>query len=504
MIPEPVLFVDDTPEALEVIVRLFAGEHAIFTAASAEQALEMCRTHGPFAVVVSDYEMPGQRGAELLARVREGWPETVTMLLTGVVEVDVAVEALHAGGIFRFLEKPCPREVLAHALRDGIEEYRRRREASMRASQLDFSRQCLEQFNGELESRFNEQARALVRLHRFVSELNGCESVAQVAHVTAEAVREVCDVGAVEVVLARRGDGSDPCTEHSGGELGNTLESQPITGIEGVLGTIRVRADTARRLTESARGMLASLAASCAVAARNAIRRRERDEAQQATIFALAKLAEQRDNETGKHLERVSEYSRLIALGLVEDGWYRELITSEWVDVLAKSAPLHDIGKVGIPDHILLKPGKLTPDEWREMRRHTELGADTLRSVISESANQPFLRMSLDIAWCHHEKWDGSGYPRGLRCEEIPLAARIVALSDVYDALTSERPYKSAWTHDAALQWILQGSGSHFDPRVVDAFVQRAARADEIRARLADTELDLARVAAVHPARAAG
>ena len=138
------------------------------------------------------------------------------------------------------------------------------------------------------------------------------------------------------------------------------------------------------------------------------------------------------------------------------------------------------------------------------MRRHTELGADTLRSVISESANQPFLRMSLDIAWCHHEKWDGSGYPRGLRCEEIPLAARIVALSDVYDALTSERPYKSAWTHDAALQWILQGSGSHFDPRVVDAFVQRAARADEIRARLADTELDLARVAAVHPARAAG
>jgi putative two-component system response regulator len=129
------------------------------------------------------------------------------------------------------------------------------------------------------------------------------------------------------------------------------------------------------------------------------------------------------------------------------------------------------------------------------MRRHAEIGAETLRSVMGDNANQPFLRMSLDIAWCHHEKWDGSGYPRGLAGDAIPLAARIVALCDVYDALTSARTYKAAWTHDAALLWILQGSGSHFDPRVVDAFVRRAAQAEAIKLRLADTDADRMRLA---------
>ena len=208
--------------------------------------------------------------------------------------------------------------------------------------------------------------------------------------------------------------------------------------------------------------------------------------AQHATIYALAKLAEQRDNETGRHLERVSEYCRVLAEGLREDGCYCETITDEWIDVLVRSAPLHDIGKVGIPDAILLKPGKLTPDEWEVMKRHSTIGADTLRSVIGSATHQPFLQMSLEIAWCHHEKWDGSGYPRGLRGVDIPLAARILAMADVYDALTNERPYKRAWSHDEALRWIAQGSGSHFDPRLVDAFTKRVEHVDAIRERLAD------------------
>jgi putative two-component system response regulator len=279
---------------------------------------------------------------------------------------------------------------------------------------------------------------------------------------------------------------------------------QPIESHEGRLGSLVIdKGCEFTPLSEEQLAMLPSIAASCAVAARNQIRRRERDEAQHATIMALARLAERRDNETGKHLERVSQYCRLIAEGLREDGWYREVISDEFVRDLVRSAPLHDIGKVGIPDAILLKPGKLTPEEWRIMKTHTEIGAETLRSVIAESSRQRFLEMSLDITWCHHEKWDGSGYPRGLAGNAIPLSARILALADVYDALTSDRPYKRAWTHADALQWLVSGSGSHFDPRVVEAFLARAEQADAIRACLADTAEDLARIGCPNASAAA-
>jgi response regulator RpfG family c-di-GMP phosphodiesterase len=488
-VTEPILFVDDTPQALEIISRLFESDYAITTAKDADEALELCRTRGPFAVVVSDYEMPGMRGAELLARVHEGWPETVTMLLTGVVEVDVAVEALHEGAIFRFLEKPCPRDILAGALQAGVAEYRRRTELRARKSELDFSMQCLQQFNGELDRRIMAQTHSLVRLHRFVSDLNSCDKLAQIAAAACEAASEICDVTGAEVAIATHADGSEPHVSACGKPLDDEREFQAVADREGVLGSISIPTRSAEGLPLGAaqRHMLASIAASTAVAARNAMRRRERDEAQQATIFALAKLAEQRDNETGKHLERVSAICRLVAEGLRDDGFERATLTSDWIDVLALSAPLHDIGKVGIPDSILLKPGKLTPEEWQVMRTHCEIGADTLRSVMKGPTDQPFLRMSLDIAWCHHEKWDGSGYPRGLAGEAIPLSARITALADVYDALTSERPYKKPWTHEAAVAWILQGAGAHFDPSVVETFARRADAVREIGVRLADT-----------------
>ena len=151
---------------------------------------------------------------------------------------------------------------------------------------------------------------------------------------------------------------------------------------------------------------------------------------------------------------------------------------------------MHDIGKVGIPDAILLKPGKLSADEWEVMKTHAQIGADCLSSVIDVHRPQSSLQMSLDIAWCHHEKWDGSGYPRGLRGEQIPLSARILALADVYDALTTVRPYKQAWTHQRAISWLSQVGGTHLDPRVVKAFLTRADRADAIRARLADRAED--------------
>lgn len=480
---DSVLFVDDKPQALDVIVRLAPQGLRVETASSAQEALDALRERGPFSVVVSDYEMPGAKGVELLASVRAAAPETVTMLLTGVVDVDVAIDALHSGRIFRFLEKPCPREVLLASLDEALAEHHLRLDQRTRSVQSDFSREVLAQFNGRLEQIVHEQTSHLVRLHSYASELSACDSLSAVAQAAARAASELCGGRATSVDLVGEPRANWPAGEPLAAGVCFVIESNNDS-----LGLLRVEScdGAGRVLSASQQRILHSIVASASVAAHNVVRRRERDEAQQATILALARLAEYRDNETGKHLDRVSLYCGLIARGLREDGWFAEVLSDEWIEVLEKSALLHDIGKVGIPDSILRKNGKLTPEEWQVMKTHAAIGAQTLRSVMNAAAPQPFLAMSHDIAWAHHEKWDGGGYPRGLAGEAIPLSARIVALADVYDALTSERPYKRPWPHDEALAWMIQGSGSHFDPRVVDAFVRRAAKADEIRWRLAD------------------
>ena len=193
---------------------------------------------------------------------------------------------------------------------------------------------------------------------------------------------------------------------------------------------------------------------------------------QDVTIVALAKLAEFRDPETGEHLERMREYAKTIARELQKKKRYKDYITEQYIENIHKSTPLHDIGKVGIPDQILLKPGKLTPEEFEIMKRHSEIGGDSLSSAIQFSGmEQSFLDMGKDIAYHHHEKWNGKGYPRGLAGENIPLTARITALADVYDALTSKRVYKEAFSHEKSKAILVEESGTSFDPEVVEAFL---------------------------------
>jgi len=201
--------------------------------------------------------------------------------------------------------------------------------------------------------------------------------------------------------------------------------------------------------------------------------------AQAATIFALAKLAEYRDDDTGRHLERAAAYCRILAVEMAQTPRFAAVFTEQYADTLARAAPLHDIGKVAVPDAILLKPGKLSVVEFEQMKRHTTIGADTLRAVQAQYPGNAFLQMGIEIAESHHEKWDGSGYEQGLAGEAIPVAARIVAVADVYDAVRSRRSYKPALPHAAAREIILEGRGAHFDPAVVDAF---AARDDEFAA----------------------
>jgi len=193
--------------------------------------------------------------------------------------------------------------------------------------------------------------------------------------------------------------------------------------------------------------------------------------AQMAMIFATSKLAESKDPETGAHLERLRIFCKILCEYLAQNEKYKSVLTPEYIECIYAASPLHDIGKVGIPDSILLKQGKLTELEWEVMRSHTLIGGNTLRAVLEKHPGNAFIRVGIEIAESHHEKWDGSGYPQGLKGEAIPFAARILALADVYDALTSVRCYKEAFSHEQSRQIIVEGSGKHFDPMVVEAFL---------------------------------
>lgn len=204
-------------------------------------------------------------------------------------------------------------------------------------------------------------------------------------------------------------------------------------------------------------------------------------EAQMAAIFAMSKLAESRDPETGAHLERMREYCRVLAAHMMRLPRYTLEIGPEFIDNIYAASPLHDIGKVGIPDSVLLKPGRLDEKEWTVMKTHTQIGAETLRAVDREYPGSGFITTGIQIAESHHERWDGTGYPFGLSERAIPLAARIMALGDVYDALTSKRCYKEAFSHAQSRELLLKESGRHFDPDVVDAF--QAVEEEFIRIR---------------------
>ena len=190
-------------------------------------------------------------------------------------------------------------------------------------------------------------------------------------------------------------------------------------------------------------------------------------------IQRLGRAAEYRDNETGYHVIRMSHYTRLIAEAYGGN--------DEWVEMIFNAAPMHDVGKIGIPDNILLKPGKLDADEWEIMKKHSVYGAE----IIGEDSN-PLLKMSRTIALSHHERWDGSGYPEGLSGDEIPLEARIVAIADVFDALTSRRQYKDAWPIETAVNHMLQSRGAHFDPHLIDLFESVLPQILEVRTRYQD------------------
>jgi putative two-component system response regulator len=213
---------------------------------------------------------------------------------------------------------------------------------------------------------------------------------------------------------------------------------------------------------------------------------------QEVTIEALASLAEYRDSETGGHIKRTQHYMLALATQLSQHGPYRAQLDPHTIDLLFRCAPLHDIGKVAVPDHILLKPGRLSAEEFEQMKRHVEYGANALDVAKGQQGGSNFLRLARELILGHHERWDGSGYPNGLAGESIPLAGRLMALADVYDALICKRVYKDALSHAEAVQLIIAARGTQFDPVVVDAFAALAGQFQAIARTYSDPLLGTA------------
>jgi response regulator RpfG family c-di-GMP phosphodiesterase len=487
-----ILVVDDMPDVLAEVRHILEDRYVVHTARSGQDALEQCRTRGPFAAVVTDQGMPGMSGTELLRHMQKGWPDTTRIIMTGYADLEFAIAALHEGAIYRFLQKPVRSADLEDAMESGVERFHRLEEERLLTEQLQFSRESLLTLTHSLEHRLAEQLGRMRGLQRFSLRLGEVETLEDLAELTARCAAKLLGGRKTRVQL----DGLDAGTEatwSTSDELPQEMHQEPIKTLEGEVGLIEVseHGPVGEGLSASDREVLTSLACTAGIAARAQLSRRERDVAHDATIHALASLAENRDDETSRHLERVSRYCGVVAQALRAGGRHVEVLTDDFVKDLTTSAPLHDIGKVGIPDSILLKPGPLDEAEWEVMRRHTTIGADTLRHVIEASGEQSYLRMGHEIAWAHHERWDGSGYPRGLRGAEIPLSARIVALVDCYDALTSWRPYKGPWSHDESVAYILEQRGAQFDPDIVDAFRVCAAEFDGIRCEHADSPEEL-------------
>jgi response regulator RpfG family c-di-GMP phosphodiesterase len=446
---------------------------------SAEEALTALEDGEEFDLVISDYSLPGRNGLDLLEEVRTHRPSIRRLMLTGESSREVHERAMNECAVHRFLLKPCDPNSVLTACEDSLTELKRERATEAHTRELNFSRAALADLNDLLEARLDDREGSLAGLQKHALELASARDSEEIALLTERALTELLGAREVKVSLGSEGEfehAAPWCVE--------------LSGFEGIVhGRVCVvpRSED-DELDLSSQAQLEAVASTASVALDNEARRVEIDRAQHSAILALARLAEKRDDDTGRHLERVSGYSRLIAESLRSRGLHLRLITDVWIEDLVRSAPLHDVGKVAIPDSILKKPGPLTNAEREVMKTHTTIGAATLEAAHVEGGARGFLEMGRDIALSHHERWDGEGYPSGTSGEEIPLAARILSLADVYDALTTKRPYKDAWPHEEALEWISERGGTQFDPNIVASFRSLAEEFDAMRHRLADEE----------------
>ncbi|MHC5112310.1 MAG: HD domain-containing phosphohydrolase [Planctomycetota bacterium] len=273
--------------------------------------------------------------------------------------------------------------------------------------------------------------------------------------------------------VAITGDQKSSLNQVSEPFLSTPLMSTSMQSDNAVFGVLNITdKDDGATFTEEEIECIRSIADAAAIALNNVERREWQEESVTILLRTLGHLAEYRDEETTRHLERVSIMARVLSEAILADSPYSSQMSTEFVEMIVQAAPMHDIGKVGIPDEILTKPGKLTDEEFQIMKTHTEIGRRVLSKAFDPSHPAPLLQMCIDITHCHHERYNGTGYPRRIKGTDIPLAARVISLVDAYDAITSHRRYSKARTHNEAVRIIKEDAGSHFDPVIVDVFLR--------------------------------
>ncbi|MEJ2717786.1 MAG: response regulator [Deltaproteobacteria bacterium] len=487
-----VLTVDDDEVTLGLLRDLLEIKgHNVLSASEGDAGIALFEREHP-NLVITDIRMPVTDGLEVLRRIREIDDTVPVILLTGYGDLNSAVRALRHGA-YDFLQKPINPEILMNTVRQGIEHCRLKR----------FERDYTHILENEVEERTKELARTNDFLKGILDSSTGVSIVLtdfddnvvfwntgaeRIFGYTSEEMvgskigRLFPDDGTTGQTMSRLRDESHTGhdTVHAkvqqiakdGNVLTISLTLSPMLDTSGkVQGLLGLGQDVTEevRLHEEL------------VASYERIQR-----IKNSSIFALAKLAESRDGETGSHLRRIQEYCRVLCERLRDQGKHREVLSERFIIDLVDSAILHDIGKVGIPDSVLFKPGKLGRDEYETMKQHAILGGRALEEAARETGEESFLLMGRDVAYYHHEHWDGSGYPAGLKGEEIPLAARIISIADVYDALTSKRRYKKTYSHEEACAILSAESGRKFDPGLIQAFLEVEGEIHNIREQQPD------------------
>lgn len=514
-----ILIVEDDAELRFILVANLRG--AGFTTLEAGDgygALRAAREHLP-DVILMDVAMPDLDGVATTRALRAD-PATEkipVIMLTARSRAEDVIRGLEAGAT-EYLAKPFD---IAELLARVRTVYR-----------LAVARRNIDQLNANLEAEVSVKTRHLRLLYEFMQSMNRATTREEILNRIIACIRDLTKAGRISLLmrepgtdelvceraygidaaiarrirlkvaegiagqvfrtgktLAARSFGNDELGRGYAAEsfLSTPLVSTSLATQEGVIGVINVtdRPGDSPFLTEEIDG-IRSLADAAAIALDNIERRRQLEQSVRVLLRTVGQLAEYRDEETTAHLARVTEMARLLALEAQAHGPYACLITDPFIDNLVQAAPMHDIGKVGIPDEILTKPGRLTAEEFEIMKTHTEIGRQVLSQAIDPDHPVALLDMCIDIAYCHHERFDGKGYPRGLLGPQIPLAARMIALVDAYDAITSERRYSAARSHADAVDIIRNEASTHFDPILAEAFLRIEPEFDRLRASHAE------------------